>query len=209
MMTSQRYSRIGRALALATTVLASASCAGPLATASKSPSLLIIDILQGASGATPGTLGNPVLSDVVTLVPKVTGNPTIFNDLGQVVLRAALKNPGTPATPTTPTALNAITVTRYHVKFRRADGQERQGIDVPFEFDGGLTATVSGATTLGFELVHSSMKLEPPLLNMRNGGGAILISTIAEVTFYGHDQAGNDVSVMGMITVNFGDFGDP
>ena len=35
------------------------------------------------------------------------------------------------------------------------------------------------------------------------------ISTIAEVTFYGRDQAGNEVSATGMLSVNFGDFGDP
>jgi len=36
-----------------------------------------------------------------------------------------------------------------------------------------------------------------------------IISTIADVTFYGHDQAGNDVSATGSITVDFGNFGDP
>ena len=32
---------------------------------------------------------------------------------------------------------------------------------------------------------------------------------IAEVTFYGTDQAGNDVTVTGTISVTFADFGDP
>ena len=36
-----------------------------------------------------------------------------------------------------------------------------------------------------------------------------IIATIAEVTFYGHDQAGNDLSATGTIGVNFGNFADP
>ena len=52
-------------------------------------------------------------------------------------------------------------------------------------------------------------KLEAPLKALRNSGGAIIISTIAEITFYGTDQNGNTVSVMGRIGVNFADWGDP
>jgi hypothetical protein len=37
----------------------------------------------------------------------------------------------------------------------------------------------------------------------------IVISTIAEITFYGHDQTGRDVSVTGRINVNFANFADP
>jgi hypothetical protein len=33
-----------------------------------------------------------------------------------------------------------------------------------------------------------------------------VLSTIADVTFYGRDQAGNDVTAVGSIGVNFGDF---
>ena len=44
---------------------------------------------------------------------------------------------------------------------------------------------------------------------MANNGGAQLISTVAEITFYGKDQAGNDVVATGTMSVNFGDFGDP
>jgi hypothetical protein len=36
-----------------------------------------------------------------------------------------------------------------------------------------------------------------------------MISTIADVTFYGRDQAGNDVSATGSIGIDFGNFGDP
>ena len=35
------------------------------------------------------------------------------------------------------------------------------------------------------------------------------ISTIADITFYGRDQVGNDVSITGSISVNFSDWADP
>jgi hypothetical protein len=44
---------------------------------------------------------------------------------------------------------------------------------------------------------------------MAYNGGVQLTSTLADVSFYGHDQAGNEVTVAGTITVSFGDFGDP
>lgn len=207
--------RAGRVIALAATVLASTSCASELTRSGRSPAFLIIDSLAGASGAVPGTFGTQLNSDVVTLVATTINGaqvrvPTIFNDLGQMTLRTALKNPGTGASPAAPSVLNEITVLRYHVKFRRSDGREREGVDVPYSFDGGVTGTITGGgTTVTFDLVRHSMKEEPPLSNLVGGGGFGELSTIAEITLYGRDQAGNEVSVMGMITVNFADFGDP
>ena len=52
-------------------------------------------------------------------------------------------------------------------------------------------------------------KAEPPLKSLQGQGGANVISTIADVTFYGKDQTGNDVAVKGSISVNFADWGDP
>lgn len=200
---------------LGVVVLASSSCASEMSRTGRSPSFLIIDSITAASGAAAGTFGSQLNSDVLTLKDATVNGvstkvATIFSDVGQVTLRTGLKNPGTSAAPTTPTTINDVTVTRYRIKFRRSDGREREGIDVPFAFDGGATTTVSnGAVTLGFDLVRHSMKEEPPLSFLRNGGGAGFIYTLAEITFYGHDQAGNEVSVMGTITVNFGDFADP
>jgi hypothetical protein len=96
------------------------------------------------------------------------------------------------------------------VKFTRSDGRNTPGVDVPYPFDGAATGTFdSNGGTLTFVLVRAQAKLDPPLKALRNGGGAIMISTIATVTFYGQDQAGNQVSVSGTISVNFADWGDP
>jgi hypothetical protein len=126
-------------------------------------------------------------------------------------MRLGLKDIGQPDSPASPTENNTVTISRYHVEYRRTDGRNVPGVDVPYAFDGAATASVSraGGTTFGFELVRIQAKEEPPLRALAGGGGAITISTIADVTFYGRDQAGNDVSVTGSITVDFADWADP
>jgi hypothetical protein len=57
--------------------------------------------------------------------------------------------------------------------------------------------------------VRHAAKLEPPVSTLRNAGGVDFIYAIAEVTFYGRDLAGNDVSATGTIGVAFSDFADP
>lgn len=199
------------ALALA---LGGAAC-GHLNENGRSPSYLIIDNLEAASGAKPGTFSNTLASDVVTNVKVTVGaeemlQPTTYEDVGQVRLRMALKDQGAAGAVTAPTPANTITVTRYHVEFVRSDGRKTPGVDVPYAFDGAATGSISNAgSTLSFIIVRAQAKLEAPLRALRGGGGAIVISTIAHVTFYGKDQNGNEVSVTGSISVNFADWGDP
>jgi hypothetical protein len=61
--------------------------------------------------------------------------------------------------------------------------------------------------TAGFQIVRHSAKEEAPLKALRFNGS--IISTIATVTFYGQDQAGNEISAAGNIGIDFGDFADP
>jgi hypothetical protein len=74
----------------------------------------------------------------------------------------------------------------------RSDGHSVEGVDVPYAFDGGLTGTVSDDTTVGFTLVRNQAKMEAPLAALATN--PIVLSTIARVTFYGHDQTGREVS---------------
>jgi hypothetical protein len=201
-----------RAALIGAVALAASSC-GEVARTGQSPAFLIIDSMEGASGADPGTFGSVLSSDVVTNV-QGAGNvrvPTIFADLGRVSMRLAMRNPGSPADPTSPSTLNEVTITRYRVTYRRSDGRNTPGVDVPWGFDGAFTVTIpaGGSGGAGFDLVRVQAKLEPPLRNLVGGGAQNVISTIAEVTFYGRDQAGNEVTVTGLISVNFSDFGDP
>ena len=177
------------------------SCAD-LARTGSGPSYLIMQSVSAArGGVTAGAFTTSLESDVRT-------NGTAFSDLGQASIRAEMKNAlGTTA----PSPINSITLNRYRVRYRRTDGQNREGIDVPFGIDGGTTMTIqvgTGAQAVVFDLVRLQAKLEAPLRTLVGGGGLIVISTIAEVTFYGSDQAGNDVSITGTIDVKFADFGD-
>lgn len=182
-----------------------ASCASDLTCTGSSPAFVVIESLQGASGAEPDEFGSPLASDVRT-------NGGVFNDLGQARMSLQLKNPGTAGSPTAPTGLNSITLSRYRVNYRRADGRNTAGVDVPHAFDGAITVTIptTGNVTFAFEVVRHTAKLEPPLANLAGlAGGRVIISTLAEITFYGRDQAGNDVEATGTLQVNFSDFADP
>jgi hypothetical protein len=195
---------------LATIMAASTSC-GSIAQQGRSPVYLVIDSLTGQRGGLDGDFGNPVPSDVVTNVTSpapctpVSPCPTVFSDNGRVTLRAAMKD---PTSLTSPSTTNDVTIFRYRVTYRRSDGRNTEGVDVPFAFDGATTGTVrvGGQTDLPFELVRIVAKEESPLVNLASS--LSIVTTIAEVTFYGRDQAGNNVTVTGLIQVDFGNFGD-
>ncbi len=201
---------IGFRTALLLCALICASC-GTAVRQGRGSSYLIIDRLQGASGAKPGSFGDVLQSDVLTNVTSSGGavQPTVFEDVGEVTLRMAMKDQTVLSTG--PTNNNEITITNYHVTYVRSDGRNGQGVDVPYAFDGAATATVSmdGAIAISFVVVRAQAKKEAPLAALVGGGGAVIISTLAQVTFYGHDQAGNAVSVTGSMSVNFADWGDP
>ena len=194
---------------------AMAGCGGEFARDSKAPARLVIVSMTAAPGAEPEELSSFLLSDVLTLVTtggtctKDNPCPTRFNDPGSVEMRLQLRDIGSAASPASPSALNAVTISRYRVVYRRSDGRNTPGVDVPYPIDGGVTATIppDGSATFGFQLVRNAAKMEAPLSPLVNDDS--LITTIAEVTFYGRDQAGNEVSVTGLIEVTFGNFGDP
>ena len=156
-----------------------------------------------------------LLSDVQTMVEQsVNGEtvlvPTIFNDVGQVTMRIIPKDAGNGNVSLLPTPWNNVTINRYRISYIRADGRNTPGVDVPYPVDGAVTATIgSTPTTVPFEVVRHQQKLEQPLRALANFGGRLFISTIAEITFYGADQAGNAVAVKGTISVSFSDYADP
>jgi hypothetical protein len=200
-------------LLAAASTLGLSSCASELTRTGASPAYIIIDAMLGASGAEPDRFVTPLFSDVITLVQRqIDGQnvrvATFYNDLGQVQMRIGLKN---PTSPTGPSNLNSITMSRYRVNFRRTDGRNTPGVDVPHGFDGAVTFTVpaEGTATFAFDVVRNQAKLEAPLVNLRQGGGALFITTIAEITFFGRDQVGNEVVATGTLAVNFGDYADP
>jgi hypothetical protein len=199
--------RVFRARTAATLLLLAAGAAscGQLQRQGQASSYLIVNAIEAAKGDDPTTFGSFLNSDVQTVVDDV---PTIFNDVGRVKLVLAMKDPGSSTSPTEPSSANLITIDRYHVRFRRADGRNTEGVDVPYSFDGAMTMTVGPSEAAGgFELVRHTAKKEAPLRALVANG--LIISTIAEITFYGHDQTGREVSATASMTVDFGNFADP
>jgi hypothetical protein len=213
-MTHPRINVIPRLVAGLFCAAVCTSC-GDVSRTGRSPVLLVIDRLEGGSGARPGELSGTLQSDVLTLVQRTVNGenvqvPTIFEDAGEVALRTVLKDLGTPGFPAQPSPLQDVTINRYRVVFKRADGRNVPGVDVPYPFDGAITFTVGPNQVSGaFTLVRIQAKQEAPLAALAGGGGARAISTLAEVTFYGRDQAGNEIAVTGLISVNFADWADP
>jgi hypothetical protein len=158
---------------------------------------LVVERLEAAPAGT-SDFSTELYSDVSPPGP-------LAGDVGRVIFRAQLRDPGTAESPTAPA--NSITLTHYRVVFRRADGRGVQGFDVPYSFDGAITASASDVPGEAvFTLVRGQARLEPPLAALRGGGGAIAISTLAEVTFSGQDGRGRTVQRAGRIAVHFGDW---
>jgi hypothetical protein len=186
-----------------------AGCGGELLRTGRAPVYLTVVEIEAHNGAKDED-ESVLLSDVLTFVDQTVNGqtvkvPTTFNDSGLARLRVSLKNPTVEFSD-----LNSVTINRYRVDFRRSDGRNTPGVDVPYGFEGGTSATigVDSEADVVFDLVRHAAKSEPPLRNLAGGGGQVFIYTTAEVTFYGRDQNGNEVVVTGFITVNFADFGD-
>ena len=182
-------------------VLSACGVGRPIGT---SPALLLISTLEGRPGtaSVEGTFSHTFASDVMTA-------GRVVDDVGRVTLGLALRDPGTIELPSRPSPVNAVALDRYRVRYIRSDGRNLAGVDVPHAFDGALTLRVGpdGATG-SLVLVRAQAKLEAPLVGLRDFQGAIVLSTLAEVTFYGRDQAGHAVTASGLVGVNFADWAD-
>ena len=201
-LTLRGPARMTRAASLLLVAGAAATVAGCSSTVreGQSPAYLVLRSLQATSGQGDGGQFTTVLrSDVMT-------EGSVFEDNGKVELSLAMRD---ITNPTGPTANNLVTLNRYRVTFRRTDGRNTPGEDVPYAFEGAIGVTVGdGATEAVFSLVRAQAKLERPLVTLRCVNGALVISTIADVTFFGKDQTGRDVTVTGSISVNFADWAD-
>jgi hypothetical protein len=196
-------------------VAAGATSCGDAVRQGSSPVYLVIDRLAATRGGSSNTTASStLLSDVITNAttpPPCSSSspcPTVFDDSGTVVLRAPLKDIG-GATPLVPTTNNEVTITRYTVEYVRTDGRNVPGVDVPYPIDGSITGTIpadNNTLTISFEIVRHTAKQEAPLADLRTSPNIIV--TNARVTFYGKDRVGNDISVTGLIQINFGNFGD-
>jgi hypothetical protein len=203
MSTRHFSSLVVRAAVAAACVIGSAACGSDMLRTGRSPSYLVVEKVEGID--TAGVAAADLRSDVRD------DSGTVLNDNARVTIRVEAKNPTVAST-----AINAVTLTRYHVDYRRTDGRNTPGVDVPYSFDGALSVTIDPGSSgqAVFEVVRHQAKLEPPLKNLdglsstgeRLVTGLGFLSTIAEITLYGHDGNGNEVSVRAQLDVHFGDF---
>jgi hypothetical protein len=188
--------------------VASAGCG--VAQQGRAPVVLRIDEIVASSGAGSLSFSGYLHSDVQTMVRvNNVDTPTYYSDPGRVTLSAVLRDPGAPGVSNTPSELNTVTITHYRVVYRRTDGRNVQGVDVPYAFDSGMTISIpaSGTGQQTFDLVRVSAKREAPLAAVIVNGQAL--DMIADVTFYGKDMHNNDVAVTGSIGITFANYGDP
>jgi hypothetical protein len=201
--------------ALLTAAAAATISCGSVVRNSQAPVMLVMDTLQGLKGSAQASSPSGTLSsDVLTIVTSggtcttTSPCPTIFADNGQAQVHIILKDIGQPGATLSPSTNNTVTITRVHVSYRRTDGRNQEGVDIPYGFDTAATVSVSGTnqSTVVFPLVRSQAKEEAPLVQLVTSG--LVISTIADVTLYGSDAVGNALSVTGSIAVTFANFGD-
>jgi len=175
----------------------------------RAPATVRLDELVASSGAGSLAFGGYLHSDVVTNV-KVNNVdvPTVFNDVGRVTMSLVLKDPGAPGITNVPSEQNTVQMTHYRVVYRRTDGRNVQGVDVPYAFDSGVTVLVpaTGSGQISFDIVRVSAKHEAPLLALASNGQTL--DVIADVTFYGKDMHGNNVAVTGSVGITFANYGD-
>jgi len=187
--------------ALALTLLM-AGCDNNAASNTTSNTYLFTVEMRGDGG------GTDIFSDVCT---GTTANPelcSVINDNAIVTLLASAKDQGSLVDQN---GLNDIFINRYHVTFIRSDGRNVPGVDVPYPFDGATSfqGPISGQSSEhSFTIVRHQAKLESPLSELRSVGGALVLSTIAQVDFYGVDGSGRQVMATGYINVSFADFPD-
>ena len=198
-----RIPALVRCASVALVACAAASC-GDVVRSSRSPVMLVVNSLTGGTGSTVSVISD-VVRNVTSPAPCTAALPcpTVFNDMATASLAVVMKD-----VTVAPTTNNSVTITRYRVEYRRADGRNQPGAEVPFPFDGAVTATISPGSpgAISFELVRHVAKGESPLVELVSNFN--VISTLTTVTFFGTDQVGNDVSAAGTLQVEFGNFGD-
>jgi len=185
-------------LAVLTSLLALVAC-NPLEDNSKSSTFILVESMMGKDSK--GTAASFLQSDVVAS----TG--TIFADIASATVRASMLD---PAPILKPSGYSDVVLDRYVVSYSRIDGRSRQGIDVPYSFEGSLTQVIKvGATaTFSFVIVREVAKMEPPLITLVKGTGEGVIEMTARVDFYGHDLTNNKVMATGYLTIFFANYTD-
>jgi len=195
--------RAASLLMVGASIAALTGCTPGFGTANDAPVLLRVNSIAGSTGGTGGTTGGSGISQVL-LSDVRTDTGSVFNDNATLTVESVIKNQNGP----TLGPFNDIVIEQYRVRYVRTDGLSREGVDIPYSFNGSVNVLVpAGAvTTIPILIVRHAAKLEPPLANLTRAGGFDLITTFAEITLFGHTTSGKAVEATGRIEVHFADF---
>jgi hypothetical protein len=166
----------------------------------ESASLLVVENLMGTN--MDGDEVNYLQSDVLFQDPS-TGAETIFADAAVATFRVSLldPNPGRPSS-----VYNDVQLQRYVVTYSQPNGNNIEGRDVPYSFEGSMSSLirVGTASDVAFIIVREVAKWEPPLASLRDGTNVLQV--IAKVDFYGKDMAGKSIKATGHLTIFFANY---
>ena len=171
--------------------------------------------LSGCSAGYPTDNASPVLFTIALvnggspLKSDVSAAGVVISDSVDVSIGVRFKNPNVDTVPSIP---NAVILDRYEVHYRRSDGKGVEGQDVPYAISGNITTTfdvkTSGTDPVVIDIVRAQAKLDPPLRNLQNGGGSIIVTMIADITLHGHTISGQTVTGKGSLQIDFADWAD-
>jgi hypothetical protein len=186
-----------KALVLIIAALAMASCNASENESTSGTMLQIISLTGNDIDGKPGS--TTVSSDVFTA-------DGIFADNGVAAITALPLDPYLKVT----SQYMDVMVDQIDVEFKRTDGRNVEGVDVPYRF----TQPVSMLVTIGqemeipFVLIRSVAKTEMPLLALREvPSREFELQLIAVVTIHGKDMGGHRVApVTGYISVWCGNY---
>ena len=153
--------------------------------------------IEGKPGSTT------VFSDVLT-------NNSIFNDNGVADIAVLPLDPLLKIDAITP-YMNVL-VDQIDVVFKRTDGRNVEGVDVPYHFTQPMSMLVpiNENIEIPFVLIRHVAKLEAPLMALRETTTqAVVLHLVAQVTIHGKDMGGHRVApVTGYISVWCSNFAD-
>jgi len=197
-MSKKKSKRTLFLLAVLPAILVLSAC-NPLEDESKSSSFIIVESITGKDAE--GNTANFLQSDVVL------SDSTVVADIAEATLQAALLDPA-PILDTS--QYNDIILDRYIVSYSRVDGKNRQGVDIPYSFEGSLSQIlrVDTSTTISFVVVREVAKLEAPLFDLIQNRAEGVIEAVAKIEFYGHDLVNNKVTATGYLTIFFANYAD-
>ena len=155
----------------------------------------------------------------VLLITGVNGGNVLESDVRQASAtesnicpdRVLVRVENHPKNPNAPTAgfRDDIVIERYEVRYFRSDGRGVEGVDVPYRISGNLAFEVLGGegTNVSIEVVRRQAKIEPPISQLVNGGGAFIVTMFAEITLHARTTTGATTNTAtGRLQIDFADF---